>query len=210
MSETIRSDEWRANGLAFFLEPRATVAQHNVRRRIGKTGSRKVAIVRQDADIFIAIGANLPGPHGQSALANCKAAVEALRGLPGLRLAGVSPWYETEPIPPGGPPYVNGVVWLVGQAEPGALLASLQAIEARGARVRGIANAPRTLDLDIIAIGRTIRAAPDPILPHPRAHLRRFVLQPLSDLRPCWVHPVLGQTAAALLAGLPEQGIRRL
>jgi 2-amino-4-hydroxy-6-hydroxymethyldihydropteridine diphosphokinase len=161
-------------------------------------------------DLFIAIGANLPGPQGQSALSNCKSAVEALRGLPGLRLMGVSPWYKTDPIPPGGPPYVNGVAWLVGAVDPAVLLSQLQRIETQGARVRTQANAPRTLDLDIIAIGQTLRLVPDPILPHPRAHLRRFVMQPLCDLRPDWVHPLLKQSAADVLAGLPEQGISRL
>lgn len=158
----------------------------------------------------MAIGANLPGPDGREARANCAAAAEALRALPGLRLAGVSPWYATDPIPPGGPPYVNGVAWLEGAADPAWLLARLQAIETQGGRVRSVANAPRTLDLDIVAMGDLVRAAPDPILPHPRAHLRRFVLQPLVDLAPDWRHPLLRQTASALLASLPPQGIRRL
>ncbi len=161
-------------------------------------------------DVFIAIGANLPGPLGQSAFSNCKAAVEALRGLNGLRLMGVSPWYQTASIPPGAPPYVNGVAWLVGIVDPASLLATLQRIETLGARERSVANAPRTLDLDIIAMGQTIRNAPDPILPHPRAHLRRFVMQPLCDLRPDWLHPVLGQRAIEILSGLPVQGIERL
>jgi len=161
-------------------------------------------------DVFIAIGGNLPDNAGRCALLNCRAAAEALRSLPGLHLAGLSSWYETDPIPPGGPTYINGVAWLVGQADPEVLLARLQLIEEHGGRVRSELNAPRTLDLDIIAIGQTIRDTPDPILPHPRAHLRRFVMQPLADLRPDWVHPRLGQSAAEILAGLPMQGIRRL
>ncbi len=161
-------------------------------------------------DVFVAIGANLPDRQGRQPLASVRAAVEALRALPGLRLAGVSPWYETAPIPPGGPPYVNGVAWLVGEASPAGLLGALQAIEARAGRVRSEPNAPRTLDLDIIAMGQTIRATSDPILPHPRAHLRRFVLQPLCDLRPDWVHPELARPASTLLAELPPQGITRL
>lgn len=161
-------------------------------------------------DVFIAIGGNLPDNAGRSALLNCRAAAEALRSLPGLHLAGLSQWYETDAIPSGGPTYINGVAWLVGQAEPVDLLRRLQAIEARGGRVRSVLNAPRTLDLDIIAIGQTVRDAHDPILPHPRAHLRRFVMQPLADLRPDWIHPVLRQSAAEILAGLPMQGIRRL
>ena len=161
-------------------------------------------------DVLVAIGGNLPDMQGRSALLTCKAAAESLRDLPGLRFVGLSPWYETDPIPTGGPTYINAVAWLVGVIDPAALLARLQLIETRGGRVRSVQNAPRTLDLDIIAIGGTVRQTPDPILPHPRAHLRRFVMQPLCDLRPDWVHPVLGKSAAEILMGLPEQGIRLL
>jgi 2-amino-4-hydroxy-6-hydroxymethyldihydropteridine diphosphokinase len=87
----------------------------------------------------------------------------------------------------------------------------LQAIEADAGRTRGERNAARTLDLDIIAMGeggRTVRGAPDPILPHPRAHLRAFVLVPLLDVAPSWVHPVLGRGPEELLRDLPPQGVR--
>ncbi len=158
---------------------------------------------------LVAIGANLPGPDGVAALETCRRAVAALDALPGLTLKGLSRWYETEPIPPSGqPPYINGVALLTGEIDPAALLTALQAIETQFGRVRGEPNAPRTLDLDIVAIDDLVRAAPDPVLPHPRAHLRAFVLAPLADVAPGWVHPALGKTAAALLAGLPPQGIR--
>lgn len=161
--------------------------------------------------ILIAIGANLPDREGRSPLATCLAAVEALRLLPGLRLAAVSPWYRTAPVPPSGQPdYVNGIVRLEGAADPGELLARLQAIEARAGRSRGAANAARTLDLDIVALNGVVRATPDPVLPHPRAHLRGFVLIPLRDVAPDWVHPLLGAAAADLLRALPAQDVLRL
>jgi 2-amino-4-hydroxy-6-hydroxymethyldihydropteridine diphosphokinase len=94
--------------------------------------------------------------------------------------------------------------------DPAVLLAGLMDIETRCGRKRGTPNAARTLDLDIIGIGDVIRAAPDPVLPHPRAHLRAFVLAPLLDVAPDWVHPVLGCSAEALLAALPPQQIRPL
>jgi 2-amino-4-hydroxy-6-hydroxymethyldihydropteridine diphosphokinase len=171
---------------------------------------RKLSQQTPATDVFVAIGGNLPDAFGRSALFTCRAAVEALRALSGLRLIEVSPLYESDPIPPGGPTYINGVAWLSGHADPAELLARLQRIETAGGRVRTVQNAPRTLDLDIIAIGQSVRDCPDPILPHPRAHLRRFVMQPLADLCPNWRHPVLGRTAAEILAELPEQGIRRL
>ena len=128
-----------------------------------------------------------------------------LDSLPGVRLAGLSRWYETAPMPPSGqPPYVNAVAAL--RVDPGvildpaALLRRLMAIETACGRQRSTPNAARTLDLDIIGIGGLVRDAPDPVVPHPRAHLRAFVLAPLADVAPDWVHPVLGETAAVLAA----------
>jgi 2-amino-4-hydroxy-6-hydroxymethyldihydropteridine diphosphokinase len=136
-----------------------------------------------------------------------------LDSLPGATLVGLSRWFETAPIPPSGqPPYINAVAALRIDpgSDPAALLGHLMAVEAACGRERSTPNAARTLDLDIIGIGDMVRDAPDPILPHPRAHLRAFVLAPLADVAPEWVHPVLGKTAAALLAELPPQAIRPL
>ena len=160
--------------------------------------------------ILIAIGSNLPGLDGASPAENAHAAVRALAALPGARLEAVSRWYETAPIPPSGQPnYVNGVVRLSGIAlSPEALLAALHTIEARFARRRGEANAARTLDLDLIDMDGLVRDAPDPVLPHPRAHLRAFVLRPLLDVAPDWVHPGNGLTGRALLETVDQTGVR--
>ena len=161
--------------------------------------------------IFVAIGANLPSSDGVQPLETCRRAAAALDGVAGLRVVGLSRWYQTAPVPPSGqPPYINGVASLDGAVLPEILLAALQRIEHRFGRVRTGINAARTLDLDIIAMDGLVRAAPDPILPHPRMHGRAFVLAPLLDLAPDWRHPVLGQTARALLAGLPDQGVNAL
>ncbi|MDR3538663.1 MAG: 2-amino-4-hydroxy-6-hydroxymethyldihydropteridine diphosphokinase [Acetobacteraceae bacterium] len=158
--------------------------------------------------ILVSIGANLHGLDGVSPLEACRRAVAALDLLPNMRVKGLSRWYETAPVPPSGqPPYVNAVVHLVvdrgGSVDPALLLARLMEIEQAAGRARGAANAARTLDLDIIAMGALVRAAPDPILPHPRAHQRAFVLVPLRDVAPGWVHPVFGLSVDALLADLP-------
>jgi 2-amino-4-hydroxy-6-hydroxymethyldihydropteridine diphosphokinase len=103
---------------------------------------------------------------------------------------------------------VNGIARLEGDIAPAVLLGRLQAIETEAGRRRGARNAARTLDLDIIALGDLVRAAPDPILPHPRAHLRLFVLVPLAEVAPGWVHPVLHSPVEALIAGLPPAPMR--
>jgi 2-amino-4-hydroxy-6-hydroxymethyldihydropteridine diphosphokinase len=136
-----------------------------------------------------------------------------------IQLRGLSRWYETEPIPPSGQPaYVNAVAHLavapgVAEPDPADLLDWLQRIELTAGRVRTEPNASRTLDLDIVAMGpdgQMIRAAPDPVLPHPRAHLRAFVLKPLLEVAPKWVHPGLRRSASELLAALPPQAIAPL
>jgi 2-amino-4-hydroxy-6-hydroxymethyldihydropteridine diphosphokinase len=169
--------------------------------------------------ILIGIGSNLSRADGTPPLETCRHAAARLDALPGLRLRALSRWYLTNPVPPSGQPaYVNAVAMLrvevpAMEPDPGVLLAALQAIEASASRVRSSPNAARTLDLDIIAMGqggRMVRDAPDPILPHPRAHLRAFVLVPLLDVAPEWMHPVLGRTAGELLRELPEQGVREL
>jgi 2-amino-4-hydroxy-6-hydroxymethyldihydropteridine diphosphokinase len=167
--------------------------------------------------MVVSVGANLPGPGGTLPLATCRQAVARMDALPRLRLRALSRWYITDPVPPSGqPPYVNAIAIL--QVEPGCaepdprdLLASLQRIEADAGRVRGAPNAARTLDLDIIAMGEgggLIRTGPDPVLPHPRAHVRAFVLVPLLDVAPAWMHPVLRRSAGELLSELPPQGVQ--
>jgi 2-amino-4-hydroxy-6-hydroxymethyldihydropteridine diphosphokinase len=88
------------------------------------------------------------------------------------------------------------------------LLARLMAIEAAAGRVRSLRNAPRVLDLDIIAIGDVVRQEPDPILPHPRAHERAFVLAPLAEVAPDWVHPVSGRSVGELLGAVCGQEVQ--
>lgn len=161
--------------------------------------------------ILVGIGANLPGLDGAAPRATCEAAAVALDGLPGLRLVALSRWWESAPIPPlpGAPWFVNGVARLEGEAEPASLLAALHGIEARFDRRRPYPNAPRTLDLDLLDVDGAVIELPGLTLPHPRLHLRAFVLSPLLEVAPGWRHPVLG-TAAALLAALPPQALRPL
>jgi 2-amino-4-hydroxy-6-hydroxymethyldihydropteridine diphosphokinase len=137
-----------------------------------------------------------------------------LAATPGVELLRESTLRETAALvsagAPPGPPYLNGVIELVVTLEPQALLGRLLAIEERLGRTRdsGDRYAARTLDLDLLLhgdrVGRWPAEGDRPALelPHPRLHERRFVLEPLCELVPDQVHPVLGQSIAALLARL--------
>ncbi|WP_137125264.1 2-amino-4-hydroxy-6-hydroxymethyldihydropteridine diphosphokinase [Roseomonas sp. HF4] len=161
---------------------------------------------------LVAIGANLPRPGGGTPIETCRWAVARLGASPGLRVRAVSSWWESAPIPPdpSAPPFVNGVALVDAALTPEALLAALHAIEAEAGRARPYPNAPRVLDLDLIDLGGRVRAGPAPVLPHPRAHLRAFVLRPLAEVAPGWVHPVTGEAVEGLIAALAPQAIRRL
>jgi len=159
-----------------------------------------------NSNVLVGIGSNLADADGVAPLDQCRAALAALAALPGLRLVAASPWYATpsEPLGAGAPDFVNGVARLEGPpANPATVLAALHAIEAAAGRARPYPNAPRTLDLDLLDARGEVVAQPYLTLPHPRAHLRRFVLVPLRDVAPDWRHPISGATVDALLAALP-------
>jgi 2-amino-4-hydroxy-6-hydroxymethyldihydropteridine diphosphokinase len=129
--------------------------------------------------VFVGLGANLG-----DAAATLRAAFDALAGVPGTQLIARSSLYRSAPVDASGPDYVNAVAELRSALEPQALLDALQAIEARFGRDRPHANAPRTLDLDLLFYGERVLATPTLTLPHPRAHLRAFVLVPLAEIAP--------------------------
>jgi len=119
-----------------------------------------------------------------------------------LKVLKRSSWWRSAAWPdPNGPEYRNGVAIVEADGPPQAVLAGLLEVESALGRQRSEKNAPRTLDLDLIAYGREVRDDPGLTLPHPRAHQRLFVMGPLAEIAPGWVHPVLGATAGALAAG---------
>jgi len=125
----------------------------------------------------------------------------ALEDFPkaGLRVSSSSRWWRSKAWPDMTlPDYLNGVALVETSLGAEETLEALIAIEARFGRRRQLRNGSRTLDLDLIAHGRTICCSPRLTLPHPRAHLRRFVMGPLSEVAPGWIHPGLGISAEHL------------
>jgi 2-amino-4-hydroxy-6-hydroxymethyldihydropteridine diphosphokinase len=129
--------------------------------------------------VFVGLGANLG-----DRLAALRLACAALRDLPATEVLAVSSLYRTAPWQASGPDFLNAVVELRCGLEPLALLQGLQAIESAQGRQRPYPNAPRTLDLDLLMFGQRVLDTPQLCLPHPRLHLRGFVLQPLLELAP--------------------------
>jgi len=151
---------------------------------------------------FIALGSNLG--HSAKMLGAAMDRLQTLSAQPLLR----SSLWRSSPVdcPPGSPPFVNAMVGLLplpGET-PESLLAKLQALEKTFGRApKKILNEPRPLDLDLIAVDREQRHSAVLTLPHPRAHLRRFVLQPLSEIAPDLILPGQSKSVSELLAALP-------
>ncbi len=151
--------------------------------------------------IYVALGANQTSDFGP-ARAIVEPALAALQAH-GVRIVRRARIVRTPSWPRGsGPDYVNLVAEVATALAPSALLETLHAVERTFGRVRTVANAPRTLDLDLLDYHGRVDAGP-PSLPHPRLADRAFVLQPLAELDPAWRHPVTGRWIGALLAALP-------
>lgn len=156
--------------------------------------------ISPDESAVIALGCSLAGGY-PSREALLEAAVRRFADLDLVVLARSSWWASAAWPDPSQPGYVNGVVLVEPSQSPETMLEVLHAIERAFGRERHETNAPRTLDLDLIAHGRTILEGPGLVLPHPRAHERRFVMGPLAEIAPAWRHPVYGGTAKMMAAG---------
>ena len=158
---------------------------------------------KQAETVIIALGSNLGDRW-----ATLDAAVRKIENRIGP-VVRRSTWIETEPLldpadPSPQPNFLNGVVLVSSSAEAEEILRQLQAIEIELGRDReGVKRwAPRTIDLDIVGIGLLVLESRDLVIPHPQMHLRDFVLGPLCEVLPEWIHPTLNRSAAELLAGL--------
>ena len=151
---------------------------------------------------FLGLGSNLGGR--EETLARALALLDGR----GFRIERKSALYETAPV--GGPPqgdFLNQVVGGEWSGTPEALLAACLEAENALGRVRAERFGPRTVDVDVLLFADLVRDAPPPVLPHPRLHERRFVLVPLAEIAPTWMHPVLHKTVAELAAGVTDTSV---
>jgi 2-amino-4-hydroxy-6-hydroxymethyldihydropteridine diphosphokinase len=153
---------------------------------------------------YVGLGANLG-----DARAALESAFDELAALPGTVNLRRSSIWRSAPIDSSGPDYLNAVAELRTTLAPLDLLHCLQAIERAHGRERPYRNAPRTLDLDLLLVDGVATDGAELTLPHPRAHLRAFVLQPLAELAPALVIPGRG-AVAELLRTVADQRTARL
>ena len=140
--------------------------------------------------VYIGIGSNLGDRY-----ANCDESVKRIKQLEDVSVDKVSSFYETPPVGPPQPMYVNGVMRIETDAEPCGLLRELKAIEKNmGREETTVKDAPRLIDLDILLYGDIVLRTEDLEIPHPRMHERAFVLKGLSEIAPKKKHPVTGET----------------
>ncbi|MFL5262308.1 MAG: 2-amino-4-hydroxy-6-hydroxymethyldihydropteridine diphosphokinase [Anaeromyxobacteraceae bacterium] len=151
---------------------------------------------------YVSVGTNLGDRWAHLALA-----ARALRATPGVAVVRASRVYETAPMGPPQPSYLNAVLALETTLPPERLLAALQAVEHAALRRREVRWGPRTLDLDLLLHGEATLGTPTLTLPHPGLALRRFVLAPLAELAPDLAVPGDGRTVAALLAVAPPHDL---
>lgn len=144
---------------------------------------------------FISIGSNIGDRLG-----NCKKAVEGFAENEDIQIIKTSSFYETEPwgeIEQDW--FINCVIEIETTLDAKALLATLQNIEKGFGRNRINRGGPRVIDMDILFFNREIMESQDLIVPHPFLHKRRFVLTPLYEIAPDFIHPVLKMSVADLL-----------
>ena len=156
--------------------------------------------------ILIAIGSNLSSELYGNPLNNCLSAIDFLGKK--FKILKISKFYKTEPIPQSSQPwYVNGVICISTDKSPDEILEELLFIEKKFKRTRNIKNESRVIDLDLLCYNNRIIDTLDLILPHPRMHLRKFVMQPICDIKENWIHPKFNEKAKTLTKKLANQKI---
>ena len=155
--------------------------------------------------IIVAIGGNLHSKNGLHPVEICQEAIKSLKSM-SIIVEKQSSWYRSDPIPKSDQPkFFNSVLVASTTLNELDVLNSLHDIEKKFGRIRKNINEARIIDLDLIDYSSKIHDSKDIILPHPRAHLRRFVMQPLYEIEKNWIHPILKTSVAEILNQLDQQ-----
>ena len=162
----------------------------------------------QNKKIIIGIGGNLKSEEGTHPIKVAMKAISYFKDY-SINVTNQSSWYETEPIPKSDQPnFFNCIVLADTNLNELDVLKSLHEIEHKLGRKRRIVNEARVIDLDLIDYSNKILMNKEIIIPHPRAHQRRFVMEPLAELDKNWVHPILKINISKILKNLHNQNIK--
>ncbi len=158
-------------------------------------------------NVVIGVGGNINSEDGSHPVETCNKAIRLFQNY-SINVKKQSKWYRSEPIPKSDQPnFFNCVVIAITKLNEYDLLKFLHKIEAEFGRRRGEINEPRSIDLDLIDYSNKVLNNKFLILPHPRAHLRKFVMGPLAEIKPDWMHPILKVNVLDILKKLDKQKI---
>ena len=159
---------------------------------------------------IIAMGSNINSPEGFNPIENCNKAINELYKF-NIKIIKQSSWYLSEPIPKSSQPkFYNSVFLCNSNHSPNKVLKIIDIVEQKFGRVRLFKNMSRCIDLDIISFNRTVKNSLLLTIPHPRMHLRKFVLLPLFEIDSHWLHPLLKKNVKYFLEKVKCQKIKKL
>ena len=159
---------------------------------------------------IIAVGSNINSQEGFEPIKNCNKAINELSKF-NIKIIQKSSWYLSEPIPKSSQPkFYNSVLLCNANHSANKVLKIIQIIEQKFGRVRVFKNMPRCIDLDIISFNGNVKNSLLLKIPHPRMHLRKFVLLPLFEIDAHWLHPLLKKNIQFFLEKVKCQKIKKL
>ena len=162
----------------------------------------------QNQKIIIGIGGNIKSEDGTHSINIANKAISYFKDY-SINVTDQSSWYETEPIPKSVQPnFFNCIVVANTILSELDVLRSLHEIEHKLGRRRKVVNEARVIDLDLIDYSNKVLTSNDVIIPHPRAHQRRFVMEPLAEINENWVHPILKMNVLEILKNLENQNVK--
>ena len=159
---------------------------------------------------IIAVGSNINSPEGFNPIENCDKAINELSKF-NIKIIQKSSWYLSDPMPKSSQPkYYNSVFLCNSNLNVNKVLKIVQIVEQKFGRVRVFKNMPRCIDLDIISFNGNVKNSLLLKIPHPRMHLRKFVLLPLFEIDPHWLHPLLKKNIKFFLEKVKCQKIKKI